>query len=183
MDWKVISTIDKLNNAIRILDSSDTAYDYSCAMLQLPEELVEQVRAYTEEIIDERDLWYGEDGQDSTYGIETDPHITILYGYSTNSIPKISQSFEEYPKDYVDFKLGAINYFKHKGYFVLHIEVVSQDLQKLHNLTIKSGLKIYNFFPKYKPHVTLAYLKSNKIKKIWRLHRRWIFRWWNLDQH
>lgn len=134
-------------------------------MLQLPEELVEQVRAYTEEIIDERDLWYGEDGQDSTYGIETDPHITILYGYSTNSIPKISQSFEEYPKDYVDFKLGAINYFKHKGYFVLHIEVVSQDLQKLHNLTIKSGLKIYNFFPKYKPHVTLAYLKSNKIKR------------------
>lgn len=144
----------------KLLDSSNfRPFDYSCAMLDLSPKLKRRIRNWTNENIDNNWLYWGED---FNLGRVLEPHITIMYGYHTDNPNDIVKSFSSFLKDHVDFHLGKINRFVTEQYNVLHIEVKSKDLVKLHNMTENSGLKITQNFPEYKPHITLAYLKNDK---------------------
>lgn len=128
-------------------------YDRGCAMLyfDFPDfnKLSDQ--------IEESDI-YTEEG----YGIETEPHVTLLYGFD----PGVKESEIKKIINEIDFssvKIHNISLFENEDYDVLKFTATSSTLsvanEKLRDLPHK------NDYPDYKPHLTVAYLKSGKGKK------------------
>ena len=153
-----------LSQLEKIADTTqEIKYDYGCSMLQIDEQTKRIIREYIHKNIDAKDVYYEED--DPSYGIETNSHITVVYGYTTEDIDAIANSFKPYTKDSVEFTLGKIGFFSHKQYYVLYIEVISNgDIMTLHDTSATSGLEIFDTYPNYHPHVTLAYMKTNTFR-------------------
>lgn len=95
-------------------------------------------------------------------GIETEPHITVQYGFdsskvSADDIARVVDNFGD-----VHFTLGALNSFHNDDADILYIEVISEDLLDLNAfLNEDFGEHINYDFPDYVPHITLAYMKPN----------------------
>lgn len=139
-------------------------YSYSCAMLQIDSKTRQAIRSYITENIDINDVYYGEEDCDD-YGIELNSHITIVYGYMSDDIAEIADSFRAYSNPSVHFQLGNINYFAHKQYYVLYIEVLNnEEVINLRKCSVNSGLRIVDSYPVYTPHVTLAYILPDAMK-------------------
>lgn len=153
------SLLSKLD---KILENTEFTqkYDYSCSMVDLCPKVKLKIRDWINKNIDRDFVFWGDDSI-GELGIELNPHITIVYGYHTNSLINIAESFSEYTKDHVDIIFGKINIFHHENYDVLYIEVKSKDVIKLRNLSIASGLDITESYSSYTPHCTLAYLKND----------------------
>ena len=65
----------------------------------------------------------------------------------------------------VKFKLGRISAFdNNEEYDVIKVEVISPDLHRLHK-SLKA-LPHHDKHPRYQPHVTIAYVKKGKGKRI-----------------
>jgi len=128
-------------------------YDKGCVMIyfQFPDfkKLASKV--------EEGDI-YTEDG----FGIESDPHVTLLYGLSPEV--KLEQVIEKL--DGISFgetKIGDVSLFEKDDYDVLKFSAFSPSLgvanKKLRELPYE------NDCPIYKPHLTLAYIKGGMGKK------------------
>ena len=94
-------------------------------------------------------------------GIETEPHITILYGLERRS--GLSEKIQEIVKDFGHFNvtLGKVKVFDAGDDGIpLYIEVESERLVELHHL-LKS-LPNKDKWPTYKPHICIAYMKATK---------------------
>lgn len=110
--------------------------------------------------ISHEDVYTGTDG---TYGLETEPHATVLYGLH-----------EQVHKDLVYRVCGGLSKpleveilgdsaFENEDYDVLKLDVESPMLRKM-NEALKS-FPYTNDYDSYKPHMTIAYLKKGKAKK------------------
>lgn len=97
-----------------------------------------------------------------TYGLEIDPHVTVLYGIHDDS-PEIFKECASKIKKF-DIKTGKVSIFENEKYDVLKIEVESNDLHKVHE-TFKEKTDNTQTFPTYKPHITVAYIKKGEAKK------------------
>ena len=101
-----------------------------------------------------------------SYGLETTPHVTLLFGLLNDldyfPIRQLVGGFEPF-----DLTVGEISSFRNpeKPYDVLKMTVVSPKLVELHDI-IKSKFKNKESFPDYKPHLTLAYVKKGACKEI-----------------
>jgi len=99
-------------------------------------------------------------------GRETEPHITILYGFSPdfneNSLQNILNDF-----DGLYLELGLISRFECPEYDVVKAEINSSKLHELHYL-IKNKFNdsINSSYPIYHPHLTLAYIKKGSHKEL-----------------
>jgi 2'-5' RNA ligase superfamily len=136
----------------------------SCIMAQIKEEDRQPILDFVNSIADE-DL-YIEDGPDH-YGKEVDCHVTILYGLEPNvSIADIAEVLQDVPE--IQLTLGEISTFSNddKPYDVLKVDVNSNDLNALNKEFRK--LPYENDYPKYTPHLTLAYVKKGKAEKYLR---------------
>jgi hypothetical protein len=127
-------------------------YPYGCAMLYFD---FPQVKILHEKI--EADDIYDEAG----HGIETEPHVTLLYG--------LHDSVED--KDVLDASKGRIesiqlhnaSIFKNDKFEVLKFDANGQFLHDINkNL---SKLPHTTDYPDYHPHCTIAYLKPGKGEK------------------
>ncbi len=136
-------------------------YDYSCLMLKAKfnnwdnfcKNFIKSGDVYTEE----------------NFGIEKEPHITILYGFEPSSV-----SFNDiesiYPSEIkkINYKIIGISLFQNENYDVVKFDIESNDLRKL-NL-IYSSLPHQNNYKDYQPHLTIFYCKKGQgekyIKKI-----------------
>ena len=95
------------------------------------------------------------------YGLETEPHCTILYGiHSDVSDEDILSNFSNLKKSQFDIEINGVDCFYNKDYDVLKLNVKSNMLNQL-NDSAKS-LPYTNTYPDYKPHITIAYLKKGK---------------------
>lgn len=103
--------------------------------------------------IDVRDL--AEDG------LETEPHITALYGLTSDSQGPVVTVCREFGP--IRATLGKIEAFSNPDYDVLKITVDSSELVKVNEALKK--LPHENDFPTYRPHLTLAYLKPGTAEK------------------
>jgi 2'-5' RNA ligase len=128
--------------------------------------------------IEEADIYRGKDGDDRSYGLEDESHVTLLYGLHDDEVDpedvmKICTS-EKYP----DCKLHNVSLFENNDYDVLKFDV-DCDLNEegrgrsqmiLHKINKQlTKLPHSTKFPDYHPHATIAYLKPGTGKKYVKL--------------
>ncbi len=104
------------------------------------------------------------------YGIEREPHVTVLYGIESEAylpaLKKVCSKIKPF-----SIKLGSVSLFETDPSFdVLKIDIISPELHKLNSL-FKSNSKFHSDFPDYHPHLTLAYLKKGKGKSYLGLNK------------
>lgn len=148
---------------IKLNENRHNVNEYGCVMLYLDYPDFKDIQSK----IDKKDLY--EDPNDDSYGLESNCHVTILYGL--HEVVK-----DEYIKEIVDkfdfnddIVSNGLSLFKNEKYDVLKFDVVkdNNDLGKCNNEL--KNLPNTNTFPVYHPHITLAYLKRGFGKKYVKL--------------
>lgn len=146
-------TIKQILNEMKIQEQRK--YEYGCAMLYFTFEEMDEVH----NLIDSNDL-YEEVGED--YGIETEPHLTLLFGLhdgvSTEDVEGVLDKFT-----YYTCKAHNASLFENEKYDVLKFDIEGDNLSET-NEELKK-FPYTNDFPKYHPHMTIAYLKPGTGKK------------------
>lgn len=138
-----------------INENSKSSYSKGCVMLYFDFPTITKIQKE----IDPEDIFHGEG--DNKFGLEDEPHCTILYGLdpevSTKQVKEITEN-----EEFSYCKIHDISLFKNE-YDVLKFEVKSK---KLHQLNKKlEKLPFENDYPEYKPHLTIGYLKKGKGEK------------------
>lgn len=102
---------------------------------------------------------------DNSFGIEIEPHITIKYGLSDKiNYEDIFKFINEFVDDKINFKIKGIDLFQNEEFDVLKFNVESDELTMLNN-KISENFEYVDRYKGYKPHITIAYLKSGSGKK------------------
>jgi len=102
---------------------------------------------------------------DNEFGIETEAHVTIFYGFHKEVKP--DEVFKLYQEHYnlkpIEFKINGISIFENDDFDVVKIDVESKILTKINKLMREFPSTIT--FPTYHAHITLAYVKKGSGKK------------------
>jgi 2'-5' RNA ligase len=131
-------------------DKSGTMYEYGCLMLHTN---FPNWSGFVGNI--NKDELY--DPNNERYGIETEPHITILYGiHKEVDDDQVIAMFSDIKKSDFDLEVNGLDCFYNKDYDVLKMNIKSEKLNELNNLAKK--LPHTSTYPDYKPHITVAYL-------------------------
>jgi hypothetical protein len=148
---------------IKLMDilTEDHKHDFGCVMLNFNFPEINKIH----DMIDPNDIY--EDPSDSSFGLETEPHVTILYGLhdkvSDNDVKFTLKKFQFGP-----CRLDNPSIFKNPDYDVLKYNVTyaTRGGAFLHkaNKALKEFPHTSNF-PDYHPHMTIAYLKKGTGKK------------------
>jgi len=136
-------------------------HEYGCVMLffNFPELYKIQ------DAVDPDDLYEEED--DNSYGLESEAHITLLYGLHKGiSDEDIKQALKNINFDVC--KLFDLSFFENEKYDVLKFEVGYAT--RGGSFLTKANRELKKFphtskFSDYNPHMTIAYLKPGKGKK------------------
>jgi len=136
---------------------NNVKYEYGCVMLMLDIDLTHWNNIIPQ--IKDEDVY--NDEQDN-YGIEQEPHITLLFGLvpseiSTTQINEIINEFN-FPNIYLE----KIDAFKNDKYDVLKFNIDDKDGTLTQINKKLSEFPNENEYPNYNPHVTIGYLKSGK---------------------
>jgi len=118
--------------------------------------------------IDEKDTYTKPN--DDSYGLEYEPHITLVYGIIEDEVdPSVIVDMMEQKLDPISVKISEIDVFENEEYDVVKYNVpVTKELLKYRNMFLESFSNTQKFND-YKPHITIAYCKprtGNKYKKI-----------------
>jgi len=99
------------------------------------------------------------------FGIETESHITILYGFHKKVKP--DEVFDLYKEHYdlkpIEFNVKGISIFENEEFDVVKIDVESKILTKMNKLMRELPSTITH--PIYHAHITMAYVKKGEGKK------------------
>lgn len=135
--------------------------EYACIMLDY--NMPEFIKKIQKEIPEE-ELYFGEEGEKpSDYGIESDAHITILYGLN---LDVKFDDIKEHLFPIKDYKTILVNVssFNNEKFDVLKAEVKCPKATES-NKSIKENFDTHDTFKAYNPHMTIAYLKKGFAKK------------------
>lgn len=127
-------------------------YSYSSTQFNIPQKEARLIKKLADDI-DPADL--AEDGLEDNY------HVTVKYGIHTESASEIKKIVSGFGP--VSLTIGKTSLFENDQ-DVLKFDVVSTDLRKL-NAKITRSTKCTDTHSEYKPHITIAYLKSGRGKK------------------
>ena len=131
-------------------------HDFSSTQINLPKNLAKEIIIWGREQLPDSFLYQAE-------GREDEIHVTVLYGLKDEQPNQVKEILEKQKQ--IKFKLGKISLFDtNEEYDVVKIEVESPGLHKLHKLL--KALPHQDSHPKYNPHVTIAYVKKGKAKRI-----------------
>jgi 2'-5' RNA ligase len=137
-------------------ENSSSTYDYGCVMLYFGFPEINKIH----DAINPSHI-YTEDG-DTTYGLEDEPHTTLLYGlHNEVTLEDVSDVLDNYT--YYTCKIHNPSLFENEKYDVLKFDVVGDNLHETN-----ADLKQFPFtsnYPKYHPHLTVAYLNPGMGKK------------------
>lgn len=138
---------------------SGELYDYGCVMVYL--NIPDWERLVTK--VPEEELYMKED---PTYGYETSPHCTILYGlHSDVSDEDVASIFRDVSRNDISIEIDGIGFFSGKDYDVVKMNVKSDKLTELNSKLTK--LPHTTDYPDYHPHITMSYvLKGNGQKYV-----------------
>jgi hypothetical protein len=135
-------------------EKKSDAYEYGCAMVYFDFPQAPELHA----MIESDDL-YTETG-DRTFGIEDEPHTTLLFGLHSNEIPdeEIMKICTSMPIGQLTLKNASLFKNSNKGYEVLKFDVENPVLYDINKKLAE--LPHTTDFPDYHPHCTIAYLKK-----------------------
>lgn len=135
--------------------TEDRKHEYGCVMLHFSFPEMKEIH----KLIDPDDL-YEEVGEE--YGLETDPHCTLLFGLhdgvSTSDVDKVLGEFT-----FETCKAHNTSLFKNEKYDVLKFDIQGDNLSYA-NKKLKE-FPYTNEYPKYEPHMTICYAKVGKGEK------------------
>jgi 2'-5' RNA ligase len=136
----------------------DAKPQFGLVMLIPPQEIVNAMLDLNESIADE-DL--------AGDGREDHPHITVRYGINTDDVKKIEELLAKTASFSVKLeKTGVFPPSKSSdGAAVVYISASSPELSSLHAALGNTGCFKPSDFPDYKPHMTLAYVKTEVADK------------------
>lgn len=140
-----------------LFEKKADSYDYGCAMVYFDFPKMPQIH----ETIDESDIYTDE--SDRSYGLEDEPHTTLLYGLHSNEIPDENVMSICKSKNFGPLTLSNASLFENEKYDVLKFDVSNPVLNEM-NAEL-SKLPHTTNFPDYHPHATIAYLKPGAGKK------------------
>lgn len=143
-------------------------YEYGCAMLRM--DLPEWEGLLSE--VDPMDLYEPGTGR---YGIEDDPHLTLLYGLHDGVTPgQVADALEGFLGEPTEVVADGIGVFENEEYDVVKVNVApTADLTGM-NESLRS-LPHTNHYPEYRPHLTIAYVRKGMGAKYRRDFRRsWV---------
>jgi len=136
-------------NPIPLSEREDAeAHEYASTQVEASPAIADKIATWAEENIEEDDL--------AEYGVETDSHITVLYGLHDDDPGPIYGSVRNFEPFTV--RLGPLEMFEAEKYDVLYISADSPELEALHDKLAE--LEHTNTHPEYTPHLTIAYLES-----------------------
>lgn len=142
-----------------MVETGKVKRDYSSVQLNLPENLADQIISWGYDNIPEKFVFFNPDRP--SFGREDNIHITVLYGITERHMAV--SSLLKNTKPFM-VKLGKTSLFTNDIFDVLKIDVDSPDLHQINSILTKN-LDIVQTYPKYIPHVTIAYLNKNKGKE------------------
>lgn len=148
--------IKSYNEFVKIVENSNTIHKYGCAMAYF--NFPKMAELHT--AISENDIYT--DPTDDSYGLETTPHTTLLYGlHDTVGDEEVLNICKKYPIGQMILHNPSL--FSNDKYDVLKFDVDNGDL---HNINSElSKLPHTTDFPDYHPHTTIAYLKPGTGKQ------------------
>jgi 2'-5' RNA ligase len=138
-------------------EKSGKLYDYGCVMLYPKLDWNDMISNID---IDDKDLYNPEDPK---FGLETSPHITLLYGLHEDVKDSDVKDILEKYHEIEDVKISRIGVFSNEEFDVLKFNITGSVLHKIHKELSK--LDHTSDFDKYRPHMTIAYLKKGTAKK------------------
>ena len=135
-------------------------YDYNCLManFQLPwwEHLITN-------FIEPNDIYWG---KTDDFGLETNPHVTVLYGFHENTAIAKVKAFC-YPLNNIKVHLKNVSIFNVKNdneeYAVVKFDCESPTLMNLNNVMTENFEYTSEFT--YHPHITIGYVKPKCANK------------------
>ena len=146
----------KIKKYTQFLNES-VQYKLGCVMMEVPISNWEEITS----TINQEDI-YEVEGEN--YGIQSNPHVTILYGlHKEVSLDQIKSVFEDIDVS-IDIKIEGIGVFENENFDVVKFNVVPSETL----LDLNSKLSEFpnsNEYPEYKPHITIAYVKKGCGKK------------------
>lgn len=154
---KVIDKELTLNESVIKLKKKDDnhKFEYGCLMLYFD---IPNWKNVTD-IISEEDIY-----DEPTYGIETDPHVTLLFGLHDDEVEveDLKRAVRKYANKPIKVQASGISSFQNENapYDVIKFDIEGDVLHK-----INKELKNYphtSSFPDYHPHMTIAYVKKGK---------------------
>lgn len=142
---------------IKLLTEKSTgSYEYGCVMLYFTFPELFKIQ----DIIDLEDIYEEED--DDSYGLEDEPHCTLLYGlHDEVSLDQVESVLDKYT--YYTVKADNASLFKKDIYEVLKFDIEGDSLQETNK-----DLKKFPYtsdYPDYHPHLTVGYLKPGRGEK------------------
>lgn len=140
-----------------LFEKKGDSHEYGCAMVYFN---FPQMQEFHSEI-EPADV-YTEEG-DRSFGLEDEPHTTLLYGLHSNEIDdstvmEICRSTEIGPMTLVNVSL-----FENEKYDVLKLDVQNSALYQINSKLTQ--LPHTTNFPDYHPHATIGYLKPGSGEK------------------
>ena len=110
-------------------------YSYGCLMVEFE---IPDWEKWVGGMIDPKDVYNNEENE---YGIETEPHCTILYGF-TDNIQYTELMPYLMPSHYIKVNFDNMSIFESDEYDVLKFGCSSKALSSLHKTIIRSSLKL-----------------------------------------
>jgi 2'-5' RNA ligase len=145
-----------MKNLTKIAKLILSEYSQGCLMAPVPEDVYEKIKEVSQDIpLNILQI----DKENTIHGIESRPHITIMYGVGddNNAIEKIKNIFSKPIKIKITNK---IDYFDNED-TVAYFKIESDDLMKM-NASLQKVFPFKSDYDKYIPHMCIAYLKPGK---------------------
>lgn len=150
----LIENINRIK-LIMNLNENKQVYPYGCVMLYFDDSDINNIHSK----INPEDLYI----EGSGYGIESEPHCTLLYGLHDDEIEieDIQKVLDNHT--FTTCKAHNLSCFENPKYDVLKYDIKGDSLHETNE-----ELKEFPYtteYPNYHPHMTIAYLKPGKGKE------------------
>jgi len=131
--------------------------EYNCLMLKFD---IKNWDSFVHKLIDSKDIFLTEE---EGYGIESKPHVTVLFGiHDYVPLEEIKKCLV--PIKFIKCKTQTIDIFSNPKFDVVKFNVEGNYLKQM-NATLRDKVDYTLSHPEYKPHMTIAYVKPGTGKK------------------